>query len=533
MSLTRHISTILTEQISDKKREALYKIFLNIYTTYNEVYLLEKNGEKDNYGNYITANNQSIEPSVMGRYKTFSRDAFKNILNLDQTPNKQYAQWLITKGIKNKYIVPIETYYNVYSKNKTFGIDFSRLNEDRDDIKDLIILHFNKKQSPDFPSHYKDINKINTLDELRTSVEKYLVTVDSHFDNILSRALEKGVIAEDDFDVVYKDNQVQIYVPHTEESACILGAKSNWCTTWGEHSVNKSYKDRRNYFDIHDDEGKIYIFRFINGENNDEFYQIHFPSKQFKDARDNDVDFYEAILEKLNKGATKAFAEYMYDVISLENRWYEFELLSVGNGNYDLKFKSYEHLVSIYSDSPLGFDYTTILDKYDERWMSYYTPFVIYKNLSNENKQKLVDHLQKLPIARKFDLHIDDKEKISYIIKMDDNINNFLSKLHIDVMLQTIHKKEEEKADEKFQNIFGFSIEKLKQNTDGTFTIDSIPTDNIYTIYSMYSLFYIPRYKPITEYQLDDYYMYDLDENSPYDKDVLNELFSENFDEIN
>jgi hypothetical protein len=278
MSITKHISTILTEQISEKKRQALFNLFLKKYSLYNDYFQL----------------NDITEYAKKHVYTIFNM-----ILQIDPTPNNQYTQWLILKGIPSKY--------NIYGNSRDkASINGHQLKQDIEDIKYLLQTHFNKKQSKDFPQEYKDINKIESISDLREVVKKYLPTIN---DTIEESIVKAELIEGKDYTLLADDSSASVYIPLNERSACILGSSTSWCTTWGEYSVNPDFKDRENHFTYHNDKGNLYI---VNIKSNNELFQLHFPTNQIKDRNDDDVTMNKAFY-----GASdyikNTFADYVFE----------------------------------------------------------------------------------------------------------------------------------------------------------------------------------------------------------------------------
>jgi hypothetical protein len=341
MAITKHISYILTEAISEKKKEALFNLFLKTYDRYRAEYALFKSNKTElplEYGNSISY------PEII----------FNNILELDPTPNNQYTQWLITKGLKDKYAMNVST--------GAIRLNSSRISEDKEDIQELILTHFNKKQSKDFPSQYKDINKLNTFDDLRQSVQKYMASVDDPFDEILEKS---NLVLGEDYEIPLQDNLVTVYIPKNEKSACVLGAKSSWCTTYGKHSINPSYKTRANYFDNYTGDGSnLYIIR----TDEDDFFQIHFNSNQFMNEDDDDVGL-EFIMDKMSKQMKEDFASLV-----IENGDVVIEAVRKYDDWYDLATEylhSSDSNMAEYVKDDVFFDtgyYTDYDIEYNDRW---------------------------------------------------------------------------------------------------------------------------------------------------------------------
>jgi len=127
-----------------------------------------------------------------------------------------------------------------------------------------------------------DINKINTLSDIYNSVKKYM-NIDSKDLGVIMNSL-----SSDDYQTLYDGNQWLILQPLNEKAACYLGVNTQWCTTYGPYSLEKSYQDRDNMFNRYNQQGRLYIM--INKKDNNEKYQFHFESKQFMDSTDRQIN---------------------------------------------------------------------------------------------------------------------------------------------------------------------------------------------------------------------------------------------------
>jgi hypothetical protein len=149
-----------------------------------------------------------------------------------------------------------------------------------------------------------DINKVKTLGDLFTLVEKYYSRESgkSVFDLI-------NVLDENEYELLSSGDKWIIYVPKSEKGAAYLGTGTEWCTAWGPYSTTDSYKERKNHFTSHNNKGSLYVM--INREDPTLKYQFHFETKQFMDKNDrqvNTADFFEK-----NIGITKFFYPSLFD----------------------------------------------------------------------------------------------------------------------------------------------------------------------------------------------------------------------------
>ena len=133
-----------------------------------------------------------------------------------------------------------------------------------------------------------DIKSIGSLSDIYNLIQKYVTTETSDIGSII-RSLTNGK----DYQMLLNGKEWMVLTPLNEKSACHLGVGTQWCTTWGPHSLTPSYRGRTNYFKSHNDREKLYII--INKLNPEKKYQFHFNSNQFMDSRDaaiNVPDFF-------------------------------------------------------------------------------------------------------------------------------------------------------------------------------------------------------------------------------------------------
>jgi hypothetical protein len=452
MSIVKHISSILTEQISDNKREALLKLFFKKNKGFFDWY--KKQFTMD-YGDYSILRMTNI---------------FDLILSIDPTPNNQYTQWLILKGIPSKYVADNSLILS------------HRIEEDKDEIKNLLSLHFEKKQSKDFPQEYKDINKINSIQELRKSVDKYIVTVDSSFDDILKDAK----LTEQDYSVFYEDDVNIIYIPKTEKGACVLGAKTEWCTAWGKHSVNPSYKGRHNMFSTY--EGRLYIIRIKTNTDEDEFFQIHFESQQFMNKADNNVGF-GTVLEQITSGAKKAVASLLFDEINeYKSGSNKRKIKNKGYGNYTLWFDSFESFAKTFIDAPYGLNRQNIMDIYETDWLNDFYFDSYFHELNQNNKKELIEYINK-----KYNEDYNDKsvKELEKVIMEDLELREIIHKSYLETVADLYLEKKMHELNIKLIQQYDLKLTDIKnnKNSDGSIEL-KIDTNNIFELHNIYVIYF-------------------------------------------
>lgn len=127
-----------------------------------------------------------------------------------------------------------------------------------------------------------DNSKINSLADIFDSVKRFIAK-GSNDPEITSQSLNPN-----EYNILYKGQNWAIYKPKTQRAACYLGAGTQWCTTWGKHSLNTSYHNRTSQYPSYSKQGTLYII--VNRLDPDVKYQFHFESNQFMDSSDRGID---------------------------------------------------------------------------------------------------------------------------------------------------------------------------------------------------------------------------------------------------
>ncbi len=84
-----------------------------------------------------------------------------------------------------------------------------------------------------------------------------------------------------DADLVYENDKVRIIIPKDQTAACYYGQGTQWCTASTQST---------NYFNSYSKDGPLYILLPKQPKYDGEKYQLHFPSGQFMDEQDRNVD---------------------------------------------------------------------------------------------------------------------------------------------------------------------------------------------------------------------------------------------------
>jgi len=275
---------------------------------------------------------------TMPNFQNAIDETFDLILSLDKTPNNSYTSWLLQKGLSTY------TKSSIYFTNR---IDLD--DEEADEITNALTVHLNNKNRPNFPKEYKDINSINSLKDLYTIIKP--------FDNIVGDMTQYEFLIKTDpygksYRILFESDKVLVVKPITEQGACLVGSKSEWCTTWGEHSYNRKFKKRSNHFEEHksdsDDDFDLLndLITFLNKTDDDLSYQIKIYKNEFKN---------------LNNEQIEPSAIY-YDLDMATQDWLDGEADEiVSKPIYDDRPKTIKDLLYNYLDD-YDYDYDYILD---------------------------------------------------------------------------------------------------------------------------------------------------------------------------
>lgn len=183
---------------------------------------------------------QAITPSTID-------DILQNIEDGDPTNNKQYAQWL-TKMYANTNV---------------------RLEDIRSTMKEYLTKFEILKRKKLIKPPANDINRYPSVNNFMDVLDTY----DLPEEDVPE---VKGESTE-----VHKDADVRVIVPEDESAACYYGRGTRWCTAATQGS---------NYFNQYHRDGPLYILLPTKPGYDGEKYQLHFPSSQFMDETDTQID---------------------------------------------------------------------------------------------------------------------------------------------------------------------------------------------------------------------------------------------------
>ena len=162
----------------------------------------------------------------------------------DPTPNKAYTPWLA----------------RMYAKG---GVSIEDMNRN-----DLLRLFDVAKKRRLIKTEHNDINRFQRYQDFEDTME----SVYKDLPDIEAEPDDKGKAKK-----VYDDSNVTVIIPEDEAAACRYGRGTRWCT-----AATKG----KNYFDLYNQEGPLYILNPKNPTYEGEKYQLHFQSNQYMNEDD-------------------------------------------------------------------------------------------------------------------------------------------------------------------------------------------------------------------------------------------------------
>jgi len=151
-----------------------------------------------------------------------------------------------------------------------------------------------------------DLNKILSWDELIEVIEEADSAWEAYKQSKASKDWEAGS------NLIYEDDNWQVFIPENKGAACKLGKGTDWCTA----APGLDY-----YEQYHSKEDPLIIF--INKQDPEDKYQFHYKTNQFMDRYDEDISdkqlFYQlnnivkSLADKLPKETIKQASEYQYE----------------------------------------------------------------------------------------------------------------------------------------------------------------------------------------------------------------------------
>jgi len=210
----------------------------------------------DVVGSFVTVNPETAA-EVLQPLKPAIADAILTQLeDGDPTAHKEYTQWIAKMYIMGD--TPIE---DIGSTLREYLYKFELL-----------------KRKKILKPPANDINRYSSFTNLMDNMAQYELPEDE--------AVDKGKVTE-----VYEDASVRVVVPEDQSAACYYGRGTRWCTAATKGT---------NYYGQYSRQGPLYILLPKQPKHKGEKYQLHFPSGQFMDENDDEVDLYDLIVHRFD-----------------------------------------------------------------------------------------------------------------------------------------------------------------------------------------------------------------------------------------
>ena len=311
-------------------------------------------------------------------YPNISDEDFNRIIRLDPTTNIQrdklgsYSKWLLTLFQKGKL------------DNEEHVTDLlSRFESEKNHLVNKDIMRYKSLEEVDAmlndENSYKSLTDRQKLRQIQTAVKKTNVSNDA--------------------ELVYEDNDWQVWVPKTYEASCKLGRNTQWCTA----TTEKDY-----YYNYYTEQGNLYIN--INKHNPNDKYQFHFESSQFMDAADNSIDLAEFFKDKPN--LWNFYKPIFYKLLDIPDNGQDFITVMLDDTS----------IAEVLENRDLSADFILGLmrgDLYDE-WFGYDYSYNLNDYYINESDldQRNID------LLAKYGLHYDTNSNDRILPTNNENINN-------------------------------------------------------------------------------------------------------------
>ena len=311
-------------------------------------------------------------------YPNMSDEDFNRVIALDPTFKREkdklgnYGKWLLS----------------LFSKGQL---------QNEGHVKDLL----NRFESEKNNLINKDIMKYKSLDEVDKMLDdpaSYKTRSTRQELKQLQKQVHKTDLAKD-AELLFEDDDWQIWVPKTYEASCKLGRNTQWCTA----TTEKDY-----YYNYYTEQGNLYIN--INKHNPNDKYQFHFESSQFMDAADNSIDLAEFFKDKPN--LWNFYKPIFYKLLDIPDNGQDFITIMLDDTS----------IAEVLENRDLSADFILKLmrnDLYDE-WLGYDYNYSLNDCYINESDldQRNID------LLAKYGLHYDTNSNDRILPTNNENINN-------------------------------------------------------------------------------------------------------------
>ena len=380
------------------------------YLKYKQKYIdLQKliGGSKDSALKYFLSkfkNNDKNKDTYTKILSILQKDYDKGILKIDLASLNTDPPTLTSSEIFEQIFICVEQdtknidWIIKSYINDTFGEPSSLENYGRfkDAMEKYTILNNNKK----IISEFKGINDINGLIELENYISENknnLKVIEEKNNKKNKKSTEMKKIkeeGEDDVVIVYETDKSIVYNPTTEDGARYYGRGTRWCTAAKNNSM----------FTYYDRMGPLFIIQ--SKINPDIKFQIHLPSKQLMDDKDNEVTFNimtnrldDYTYNNFNNYYLKEFKNKGYLIINIKLIQFITTITKINPENNKYHKNLFSSIEIIYSDNPESTYFAFIPDKNKDyliidyldidAFLDYYSTKINYYFIVTNNLYKL------------------------------------------------------------------------------------------------------------------------------------------------
>ena len=199
--------------------------------------------------------------AVKKQYSYIPEEDFYKIIKLDPTYDEnrdsvgKYGKWLL----------------GLYKKDNPLEYD------EMDIYRGLRL--YNDYKNDRTKDIEKDINRFKSITDLYDALRNVGEA------ELSARQKERELRnAYKDAELVFSDEQWQIWTPKTYAASCTLGKGTTWCTAYSQNDY---------YYNDYTSQGPLYVF--INKQDPKEKYQLHVESGSFMDADDEPYDLNDVL----------------------------------------------------------------------------------------------------------------------------------------------------------------------------------------------------------------------------------------------
>ena len=238
----------------------------------------------------MVLNEITVKDAYARFYKGVPENHYESIISFIQTGGEDFNEGMVLSP-ESKWALKL------YKANpKQFLEDLYKLRNDRGD--GYLDIFLRAKERRMISGVQADLNQYKSIAELGHFVNSL------DYEHIMGRTKgeQSNAInaAAQEAEFPYEDEKWKVIIPLTYEASCYWGNGTEWCT---------ATRETDKWYNKYTADGPLYIL--IDKENNYR-YQFHFPSRQFMNEEDYDID--EPVLDMI--GATKGLINFFKKVES-------------------------------------------------------------------------------------------------------------------------------------------------------------------------------------------------------------------------